>query len=357
MPDSITTAATTSSIFTKSQRMQDLLKGDDLNNARMMAPCVDDSQSWWTSTNSQGQQSSLSRNLTFKAASPVECFQGNKQLGFHFQDQESSSTQSTGQSCPEVASMENEKYRKNITSVQPGWCGLHAKPEEDPSKSSVLFQDYIFPCSSIDYRQHATYPFNYTDPYNHGLVAAYGPHSVVHSQMMGMTPIRVPLPLDAAQDEPIFVNAKQFKAIMRRRESRAKQEAQNNLSKNRKPYLHESRHRHALNRARGSGGRFLNTKELQESKAVAKTNDKETSGSLQLQLNMETTEPEVCQTGNKKDGISITACSDITSASNGDDALQRQDFRFSGYRPHVGSFVASGGSGRTGGVQQFLSIR
>lgn len=31
------------------------------------------------------------------------------------------------------------------------------------------------------------------------------------------------------------------------------------------PYLHESRHLHAVNRARGAGGRFLNTKKLQQS--------------------------------------------------------------------------------------------
>ncbi|XP_024017195.1 nuclear transcription factor Y subunit A-7 isoform X2 [Morus notabilis] len=102
-------------------------------------------------------------------------------------------------------------------------------------------------------------PYPYVDPYFGGLLTSYGPQAL----MVGIAPARVPLPLDLADDGPIYVNAKQYHGILRRRQSRAKQEAQNKLIKHRKPYLHESRHLHALNRVRGSGGRFLSKKQLQ----------------------------------------------------------------------------------------------
>ena len=69
------------------------------------------------------------------------------------------------------------------------------------------------------------------------------------------------------QQRPTYVNAKQFHRILRRRETRAilqehyrKQVAGDEGRK--KPYQHESRHRHAVKRPRGPHGRFLRKDEL-----------------------------------------------------------------------------------------------
>ncbi|KAL6206527.1 hypothetical protein ACLB2K_023775 [Fragaria x ananassa] len=118
---------------------------------------------------------------------------------------------------------------------------------------------------------HAVAPgaYPYPDPYYRSIFAPYdtqayppqpyGGQPTVHLQLMGIQQAGVPLPTDAVE-EPVFVNAKQYHGILRRRQSRAKAESENKALKNRKPYLHESRHLHALRRARGCGGRFLNAK-------------------------------------------------------------------------------------------------
>uniref|UniRef100_A0A5S6Q5R8 Nuclear transcription factor Y subunit n=1 Tax=Trichuris muris TaxID=70415 RepID=A0A5S6Q5R8_TRIMR len=59
-----------------------------------------------------------------------------------------------------------------------------------------------------------------------------------------------------AEEEPFYVNAKQYKRIMQRRLVRGKLESEGRIPKKRRKYLHESRHLHALNRVRGEGGRF-----------------------------------------------------------------------------------------------------
>nr|CAD1825093.1 unnamed protein product [Ananas comosus var. bracteatus] len=67
----------------------------------------------------------------------------------------------------------------------------------------------IYSTPSVDYGQPIGYiPIPQGDPYLGGILAAYAPHAVILPQSTGMLPsLRVPLPLEPAEDEPIYVNA------------------------------------------------------------------------------------------------------------------------------------------------------
>ncbi|XP_075091185.1 nuclear transcription factor Y subunit A-7 isoform X3 [Nicotiana tabacum] len=85
--------------------------------------------------------------------------------------------------------------------------------------------------------------YPYPDPYYRSIFAPYDAQPyptqpypaqpMVHVQLMGIQQAGVPLPSDAI-DEPVFVNAKQYHGILRRRQSRAKAESEKKLLKARK---------------------------------------------------------------------------------------------------------------------------
>lgn len=98
-------------------------------------------------------------------------------------------------------------------------------------------------------------------------------------QAPSQAPVQAPSAPDvpvagSAEESPLYVNAKQFHRILKRRMARQKlEEALRLTSKGRKPYLHESRHNHAMRRPRGPGGRFLTAEEVAAMEAQGRAPD------------------------------------------------------------------------------------
>lgn len=214
-----------------------------------------------------------------------------------------------------------------IASNMPEGFGDGANDESQPEAGAAAVfpstgTEYMLPHTQLELGHSmapAAYP--YVDPYYGGMMAAYGAQSMpmMHPHILGIHQSRMALPTEITEEEPVYVNAKQYNGIMRRRQSRAKAESENKLVKSRKPYLHESRHLHAMRRARGCGGRFLNKK---ADDSATKTDGTTTSEELSSQGGGEhNPEKEKQIEGLKSYGLptalNIVDCSEAQSVMNG----------------------------------------
>lgn len=139
------------------------------------------------------------------------------------------------------------------------------------------------------YQQNQLHENDAVNPLHHsltslpGLAGALVPaaNPVTHQSMVSHP--------EPTPEQPFYVNAKQYHRILKRRVARAKLEETLKIARTRKPYLHESRHKHAMRRPRGQGGRFLTAAELAEKERLEKLQNSDSG--LNTDIKSEPTSP------------------------------------------------------------------
>ncbi|XP_021739272.1 nuclear transcription factor Y subunit A-4-like isoform X2 [Chenopodium quinoa] len=253
-------------------------------------------QPWWRGLNNNGVSPTSASNDSSTRSSSGEPVNGSSLAGpFSLQI---NGMQDTGASvyreihtalAPQSAERDNTQETKQVPSSMPQNLGDQSNPQMEFVGHSIAM---------------TSYPFQ--DPTYAGAMS-YAQVQQVIPQLYGLHQSRMPLPL-AMEEEPVYVNAKQYHGILRRRQSRAKAELEKKVIKARKPYLHESRHVHALRRARGAGGRFLNTKKLDGNDA----NNAASKANANTATNL-----QICSSGSARaEHLSTTYCANAGSSWN-----------------------------------------
>lgn len=144
-------------------------------------------------------------------------------------------------------------------------------------------------------------------------------------------------------EEPLYVNAKQYHRILKRRVARARLAEVQRLSTQRKvyvihsnskklvdltflfftqPYLHQSRHNHAVRRPRGPGGRFLTAEEIAARKHQGHLDqsppDQEQEGDM-IEENLE--EVDMVNLNKATSGSSESPMQDLDSSTPKEDVI------------------------------------
>lgn len=214
------------------------------------------SEPWWNTADNNPVSLGLMGESASDSPSPEQAVDGRSQSDAGANEENDAAPEKSQSTIP-VHSELAGSYTQVGQNLQP------TAPTLPPRGDGSLTQT---PQLELVSHSMACAPNLYVDPYYGGMLTPFG-QPMVPPHVLDMHHPRMPLPHEIAQ-EPVYVNAKQYHGILRRRESRAKAELEKKLIKVRKPYLHESRHQHALKRARASGGRFAKKSDAGTSKVA-----------------------------------------------------------------------------------------